>query len=179
MGWLIYSHIPDNIHDEISRILTGPQTTPLKISKVGSTWYAAVRATPTTPPTDYTLSPDGTYTFAAVILTTTSKKRQEWSYKDLDETMGPHESRCPKSILSMLSPTTSTYANNWRERCRAHRQHPKLTRFRVPKPLNFQSFTAQEFEKVSLPNRRGLYRDLKTGQLVRLSRRHLEGATPL
>lgn len=50
MGWLIYSHIPDNIHDEIARILTGPQTTPLKISRVGSTWYAAVQARPTKPP---------------------------------------------------------------------------------------------------------------------------------
>ena len=175
MGWLIYPDTPSDIKAEIARILTGPQTTPIKICRVGSTWYAAVKATPSQPPSDFTLSPDGTYTFAAVILT--SIKKGEWGYKDMDETMGPSASQCPKSILKLLSPTTSTYANNWRERCQRNAE-PLPTRFMLPAPLKFGNFTAQRFEKVNLPGYRMTYRDIDSGKLVRLNRWHLEGATP-
>ena len=45
-----------------------------------------------------------------------------FSIKVIDETMGPCESECPKSILDLLTPTDSEYANAWRERCRANLQ---------------------------------------------------------
>lgn len=38
--------------------------------------------------------------------------------KTMGESSGPCEDHCPASILSLLSPTDSEYANNWRERCR-------------------------------------------------------------
>ena len=41
-----------------------------------------------------------------------------FSIKVIDETMGPCESECPKSILDLLTPTDSEFANAWRERCR-------------------------------------------------------------
>lgn len=40
-----------------------------------------------------------------------------FGYKDMTENMGPNESRCPKTILELLTPTTSEYALDWRERC--------------------------------------------------------------
>lgn len=40
-----------------------------------------------------------------------------FGYKDMDETMGPCESKCPKTILEMLTPTDSQWAKEWRERC--------------------------------------------------------------
>lgn len=80
----------------------------LKASMVGSTYYAAVRIRKTGD------------VFAEVILTRVNTKDYfNFAYKDLDETCGPSEDRCPKSILDLLTPTDSEYANNWRERCRA------------------------------------------------------------
>jgi hypothetical protein len=35
----------------------------------------------------------------------------------MDESMGPFECNCPKSILELLSPTDNEYALNWRENC--------------------------------------------------------------
>ena len=40
-----------------------------------------------------------------------------FGYKDMTEDMGPNESKCPKTILELLTPTTSEYANNWRKAC--------------------------------------------------------------
>lgn len=40
--------------------------------------------------------------------------------KLVDEDMGPCERACPPSILDLLTPTTSTYASEWRADCRAH-----------------------------------------------------------
>ena len=40
-----------------------------------------------------------------------------FGYKDMDESMGPCESKCPESILKLLTPTTYEYAIAWRQRC--------------------------------------------------------------
>ena len=48
------------------------------------------------------------------------KSKGEFIYKDIDEDMGPFESKCPVSILDMLSPTESQWANEWRARCREY-----------------------------------------------------------
>lgn len=45
-------------------------------------------------------------------------RNAEFSFKDMDETMGPYFYDCPKSILDMLTPTTSEWANAWRSKCR-------------------------------------------------------------
>lgn len=42
-----------------------------------------------------------------------------FGYKDMDETMGPCEARCPAAVLDLLTPTENTHALEWRERCRA------------------------------------------------------------
>lgn len=56
--------------------------------------------------------------FGVVFLTSTdSKDYYNFSYKDMDETVGPCYYDCPKSILDILSPTDSEYAIKWREKC--------------------------------------------------------------
>lgn len=40
-----------------------------------------------------------------------------FGYKDMTEDMGPYENKCPKTILDLLTPTTSQYAIDWRKRC--------------------------------------------------------------
>ena len=86
----------------------------LKSHIVGSTYYAAVKRIKFATET----KPEESCVFAAIVLTSVdSKDYFNFSYKDMDETMGPYQYGCPKSILDLLSPTDNEYANKWRERC--------------------------------------------------------------
>lgn len=126
MGWLFYDKTPANIEDEIRRLCTGhtPERSmaPVRMALVGSTWYVAVRVQYASPEEArrqislFELQADNSFVFAAVILTQISGG---WGYKDLDETVGPVESRAPAAILDLLSPTTDNWALEWRQRCRA------------------------------------------------------------
>lgn len=65
-------------------------------------------------------------TWAAVFLTLTdSRDYFNFSYKDMDEDMGPVEDCCPASVLNVLSPTDSERALAWRERCRKRIEEKK------------------------------------------------------
>jgi hypothetical protein len=101
--------------------------------------------------------------FAVVVLTGWSPKSYyNFWFKDMDETMGPNESECPRKILDLLSPLDDLYgppfigplkqyqsrpgqyARDWRARCEdrlARRAAaPKVrkgTRIRLPEPLRF------------------------------------------
>lgn len=81
----------------------------LKSSMVGSTWYGACKRTvPGREP----------YVFAGICLTSVNNKDcYNFGYKDMDETVGPYESKCPKTILDLLTPTEYEYAKEWRARC--------------------------------------------------------------
>lgn len=129
MGWLIYNHVPASIRNEIERLCTWTSKAgrghPLLICQRGTVWYAAVRSEPHAGRSEgmsgggsFETDAAGGYVFAAVFLTT----RQDggWGYKDMDETMGPREAQAPAKLLDMLSPTTSAYALEWRQRCRDH-----------------------------------------------------------
>lgn len=95
----------------------------LKSVMRGSVYYAAVRSQNESNGTDKTV--------AVVCLTSTNMKDYtNFGYKDMDETMGPGPSNCPKSILDLLTPTDSEWANEWRDRCRKN-----LERNRAKKPL--------------------------------------------
>ena len=86
----------------------------LKSAMVGSTYYAAVKRT-TFATKD---KPEDSIVFAAVCLTSTNvNDYYNFSYKDMDETYGPCQCDCPQSILSLLTPTDSKYANEWRKAC--------------------------------------------------------------
>ena len=65
--------------------------------------------------------------WAAVILITyhRSKRIDEVCWKDMDETMGPFEAKCPARILKLLTPTDNVNANEWRARCWANIEHRK------------------------------------------------------
>ncbi len=55
---------------------------------------------------------------AVIVLTRHSPKEDyNFSFKTMDESMGPYETNCPDRILRLLSPTTDRYALQWRERC--------------------------------------------------------------
>ena len=78
----------------------------LKSALVGAVWYGAVQK--------------GDEVFAVVCLT--SIDDGEIMIKDMDETMGPFQYDCPKSILKLLTPTDNECANKWRAKCEEKRQ---------------------------------------------------------
>lgn len=85
----------------------------LKSAMIGSTYYAAIEKTNN--------ETKESKVFATICLTNTNHKFYDnFSYKDMDETMGPYQYKCPVSILNLLTPTTNKYAIDWRERCRAY-----------------------------------------------------------
>ena len=97
----------------------------LKSSMVGSTYYAAIQK--------------GNIVCAAVFLTSTCMNDYyNFGYKDMDETCGPYQYDCPKSILDLLTPTDSEYANEWRRKCKEKRESSK-TAFSLSKlPIGTQ-----------------------------------------
>lgn len=82
----------------------------LKSSMVGSTYYAAVEQ----------IRNGNREVFGAVFLTSGMDKRDPYfnfHYKDMCESSNPYECKCPMSILNLLTPTESDWANEWRQRC--------------------------------------------------------------
>lgn len=90
----------------------------LKSAMKGSVYYAAVKRVDKTN--------GDSIVFGAVFLTSTDRRSWcDFGYKDMDETCGPYESECPKSILELLTETDSECAKEWRERCWANVNRPK------------------------------------------------------
>jgi hypothetical protein len=126
MGWLFSNNFNPNRRIELDKQFTWASETArcrvLKSAMVGTTYYAAI---------EYTIEETGERkVFAAVALTEASRDGG-WGYKDMDETVGPYETRCPASILDLLSPTDNQYALEWRQRCREYIARKKA----APKPV--------------------------------------------
>lgn len=113
--------------------------------------------------------------FAIVCLVRWNPRDKEglvFGYKDMDESMGPCEDHCPKSILDLLTPTEKEYALDWRRRCRENlarrtRRVEDGDRIRLSEPMTFtDGHVGQEFivekrgRRVVLrdPDRHGCYR---------------------
>lgn len=91
----------------------------LKSAMVGSVYYAAIQCTSTYDMTNSKV-------FAVIYLTSVDNSDYyNFSYKDMDESCGPCQAKCPKSILNLLTPTDSEYANNWRKRCEEYHAKKK------------------------------------------------------
>lgn len=92
----------------------------LKSAMVGSTYYAAIEKI-----NNETKERE---VFALICLTSVDMNDYfNFSYKDMDETMGPNERKCPIGILNLLTPTDSQWANEWRNDCRKY--HEKKNEF--------------------------------------------------
>lgn len=116
MGWTSYSAKYykkgkiDRVAEVKSLFENDERFNVLKASAVGSTIYMAIEKINNTN--------NEKIVFGAVYLTSTNMKDyHNFSYKDMDETCGPHQTDCPESILKLLTPTDSEYANEWRNKC--------------------------------------------------------------
>ena len=128
MGWMCYNHKVANVKAAIEdNVLPWPNhKSPyayeiLKSSMVGSTYYAAIQRTERA---------TGQTECYALIVLTTNNYRDGFCYKQMDESCGPFEDKCPLAILNLLTPTDSECANEWRARVRtyhaARKAAPKL-----------------------------------------------------
>jgi hypothetical protein len=94
---------------------------------VGTTVYLLIRRTPKgawEPNTVYVNDADGSFRWIAVFLTRKSRDAYDLGYKDMEESMGPVEARCPRRIISAASPlrhpdpaVEGNYAAQWRQKC--------------------------------------------------------------
>lgn len=94
-----------------------PKLRVLKSSMVGNIYYAAIE-----------ISRGGKVeeVFATTAITSTNMKDYyNFSYKDLDETMGGCNYDCPVGILNLLTPTQNEYALQWRAECLKQRKKKK------------------------------------------------------
>lgn len=116
----------------------------LKSAMVGSTYYAAVQTLKNYSGKDhkgneiYEDIPDNKReTFGVICLTMVNMKDYfNFRYKVISEDMGPFESKCPDSILKLLSPTEDELAFAWRKRCKENNElKRRLTR---REPIKFK-----------------------------------------
>ena len=119
MGWLFYNStklLPNGKVDrkaEIESIFCDVYTV-VKSAMVGSVYYGAIK------------NESSGEIFGTVILTSSDKKGgYNFGYKGMDETCGPNESKCPLSILNILTPTDNEWANKWRKRCYDYHEQKK------------------------------------------------------
>lgn len=61
-----------------------------------------------------------TVTCVVVLIEPASDPRFDYMYKEMDEFCAPSEAACPASILNLLTPTDSEWANEWRAECRSN-----------------------------------------------------------
>ena len=211
MGWTSYARYNSpktraEERAEIIRLYTSlvpdaPYTAEcLMASKVGTTWYVAIRLVPKPGaeidgPVLRGYLPDGagSLVYAGVILT--GRHDGEWGYKDMSESMGPSQAEAPLKLMALLSPLdpeADTYARGWRERVAAHHAARRgLTRiapgdrFEVETPFEFSSgLRAARFEafRSAYPGRRAttLFRTLDTPTpcVVRIPQKALHAARP-
>lgn len=141
----------------------------LKSSMVGSVYYAAVKPLKRYGDKDANgervivdIPTDEQQVFGAVFLTSTdSKDYFNFSYKEMDETVGPCYYDCPKGILDLLTPTDSEWANNWRAKCRE-----RLEKKKNPNALN--KLPAGTIIQVTMPFDTKFF---KKGDIVKLQKR--------
>jgi len=75
------------------------------------------------------------------------------AYKDMSESMGPHEADCPLRVLERLTSTNNPVALDWRRRCfatirRRSRKLPDGALIRFPEPIAFGDDTRHELMRV-------------------------------
>ena len=111
MGWTTCnaSHYKNGKVDRKAECddLWNKDCTVLKSTMKGSTYYGALKLR------------DGRVIGTAV-LTCGGERNSHYfnfGYKAMDETVGPCCYDCPKSILNLLTPTDSEWANEWRRKC--------------------------------------------------------------
>jgi hypothetical protein len=119
MGWL---YRRDPITNPVAYLTTlydrdGDQTTNkvLAAARGGNTVYLALKSTD---------KGTGRSFVTAIVILISNTRQHGFGYKDMDESMGPHQCACPNRLMRLLSPVADLphpgYAAEWRARVAAH-----------------------------------------------------------
>lgn len=149
MGWTSYSatYYKNGKVDrkaEIDSLFNRDGYSVLKSTMVGTTYYGAVK---------YLNRQGKEVVFGLVCLTRVDNKDYyNFSYKDMDETMGPYAYDCPKSIIKLLTPTDNEFALKWREKClnkgKVETTAQKLSKLPVGTRIKFKDWNNEIVECV-------------------------------
>lgn len=195
MGWTFYTEQRQLTYTEeraeIERLCTFNSdvrsTSLINASKVGTTWYAALRIEnmdgSAVHDSSYIPNSDGSICIAAVFLTGYSEGG--WGYKDMEETMGPNEAKAPLGLLDLLSELKDpdSYAHAWRKRCRDWAEVPEYQvgdKIRLAAPVTLsdgstcQTLTVSQYQRGQ--QQRRCYVAEETGTRVRLPKDCLVGS---
>ena len=126
MGWTStnathYKNGKIDIKRELDSILYGNNSNGtafncLKSSLVGNVYYSACER----------VRGNDRVVFAVIVKTSVCMKDfYNFSYKEMEENECPVYCDCPKSILNLLTPTTSEYAIEWRKNCKLKSESKK------------------------------------------------------
>lgn len=160
MGWLFCKPSRADLIEHLKFKLTRPgffdhgSVLASEISVTGNTLYALLRLS-----AEYTAANPTSPT--KVILVYALKGAPErpgdphaWGYKDMDESMGPNVTTCPKKLLA-LSDCQDSYAPAWRQLC--HDWHAKKQETAKMKPGIYKMTTEPAYQKdwldTHFPNR--------------------------
>jgi hypothetical protein len=158
MGWTSY-HATNYKNGKVDRkaecdayFMDGLNSGYFKIEKsamVGSVYYAAVRGLAEYVKDETTgeyvkkdIPESEQRVFGVVILTHIDNN--DWfnfSYKEMTEDCGPRESKCPASIIKILSNTDSEYAIAWRKRCIENAK--KKTEYPIGTIIEFENWNGE------------------------------------
>lgn len=72
-----------------------------------------------------------------VVMLTYVENKNTFGYKLIGETSGPNCRNCPTSILDLLTPTDSEWANEWRKDCYANAKKPKISKLPIGTEIKF------------------------------------------
>jgi hypothetical protein len=131
MGWT-FTPSRGRDHVEIIRPLLDYETDAyaqkvIAHAAVGTTVYLLVSRAPKAawePSTTYVNDADGAFRWIAVFLTRKARDAYDFGYKEMEESMGPVEARCPRRLIAVASPlrhpdpaVEGNYAARWRQKC--------------------------------------------------------------
>ena len=187
MGWTTFAHRGASSRELCIREVASNNEhftdTVVDSAQVGSTIYMVVLRRPKgewTPNSIYVNDEDGTVRWLAVFLT--SRRKGEFGYKDMEESMGPCAITCPRRLIDTASPLrgTGSYAAEWRAKCAAHRKLTSArktlvddTRIKLPEPLDYSGVQVDTFEAATVI-RRGrkmqVFRAIPQGFMCRITK---------
>jgi hypothetical protein len=186
MGWTFFSDSPRETRAQIiERELTQPATDTNpnawgfhSLSERGSTVYAIAWRQPANQPRIY---------FGVVVLT--SRKRGEFGYKDMDESMGPYYYDMPLRMLDQLEALAplrpdDINAQAWRDRVRQHHIHKRKKHADIARTGDIVRFSPNDDETFVLvapcgPRRGWVVRRVRDDLEFRAPARHMARRIPV
>lgn len=156
MGW-DYQHVDSPINrvelmmKEYTWESETKRYTPLKGVCVNQVVYLAVE--------EYCKQTQEKNVFAIVAQTRVAQDYFNFGFKGNSEDCGPCFYDCPASILDLLTPTTSKWANEWREKCREKINKKKETidlskcelgtKILIKNPLNDEDIILEKYKPIN------------------------------